>query len=302
MSLFGSAFDFLYTTKNKIFNQKPDVELISYKDISKHNNVVVLVTSTWSRLFQRIDRIATFNDVFLKLKETDHWITMAPPINGMEVDSSQSLDQVAHTLYDIVDVDESSFYKFKAAKDDIAEVVKTLKPVHFVPICGLFRYLAVANNIAVENGVHVSKTVMLKNGKIVYMKDGEIATQNSFVKKYGDVIIDGFGAGDISHVVIKERQALGNSGLVSITLLFSPKKQALVGKPNIQFVGVAIKSELKELEELVNGIVIKEFDKQADAKKIDLRELQTGIRKRVRKQMFKKINKESMSVVNVLFV
>ena len=290
---YGRAFDFLYSE----LKNNPSVitpEFIDYQKIASTPNAVVLVTGNWSRLYQRFVRIAENNDVFLKLKDTDHVIMMAPAINGMEVEYSETLDAVARTAPNIIDLTENDLYKLRPAKQDIENILVALKPKYFLPLSALYRYLVVASKQAIKTGITRDKNIILMNGKIAHFIDGSLASQKAQIKEYGDVLIDGFGVGDISFEVIKERKALASSGLISIAALVNKKEKKITGEIVSQLVGIAVKSEINKLQDLINSIVIQKVE---EAEQWDLKEIQNSIRKRVQKVMMKQINKEPLVVI-----
>ncbi|MCK5946027.1 MAG: ribonuclease J, partial [Mycoplasmataceae bacterium] len=208
VALYGRAYDFLYKSLMKAFPNTKVPKFIDYKSISKTSNPVVVVSGTWSRLYQRLVRIAHNKDVFLKFKPSDIVIAIAPPVNGLEVEASQALDEVAKIAPNILDISDKDYYPTRPTQDDTEEFVKIIKPEYFLPISALYRYMYVATSAAVKAGVTRDRNIVLLNGKIAYIKDGKLASQKARVKKYGDVIIDGFGVGDISREVIRERQTL----------------------------------------------------------------------------------------------
>lgn len=290
---YGRAFDFLYSElKNDASIESP--EFVDYQKIASTENAVVLVTGNWSRLYQRFVRIAENNDVFLKLKDTDHIIMMAPAINGMEVEYSETLDAVARTAPNIIDLTENNIYKLRPAKDDIETIVSALKPKFFLPLSALYRYLVVASKQATKAGVAKQNNIVLMNGKIAFFKDGNLASQKAHLKEYGDVLIDGFGVGDISFEVIKERKSLAASGLISIAAMVNKKEKKVVGEIVTQLVGIAVKTEIAKLQEQVNNIVVQKME---EAESWDLKEIQNSIRKRVQKVMTKLIGKEPLVVI-----
>ena len=292
VAIYGRTFGYLYSNlENKV---GPEPKFIDFKTIGKVNNAVVLVTGTWARLYQRFERIASNKDVFLKLRESDVIIQVAPPVNGLEVDATKALDSVAKIAPNITDVSDKEYYPTRPTQDDIEEVVKVLKPKFYLPISALYRYLVVASKAAIRGGVTRDRNLVLQNGKVASIIDGELASQNGRIKEYGDVLIDGFGVGDISYSVIRERQTLASGGLIAIGAQIDRRTKKVIGESNIQFVGVAAKSELKELNELVSGIIIQKVE---EADKFDLRELQNDVRKRVRKVVSKVVNKEPLVVI-----
>lgn len=290
---YGRAFDMLYSTMKKYNN----IDLINFEDYKKANkidNAVVLVTGTWSRLYQRFVRIAHNNDVFLSFKENDNIIMMAPPINGMEVEYADSMDEVAKKAPNILDVSDKDFYQLRSAEEDIREIIKTLKPKYFMPCNGLYRYLVVASKIAIEEGVSQDRNIILPNGRIAHFMNHALASQKGYIKYHGDVIIDGFGAGDVSFEVIRERQSLAVGGLVSIALKLNRKTKKPIGEMNIQILGLVTKENLKEAQETVQNIVIQKIN---DSEVFDYREIQNQIRKRTMKVMQRNYDKEPLVVI-----
>ncbi len=185
---------------------------------------------------------------------------MAPAINGMEVEYSETLDAVAKTSPNIIDLTENDLYRLRPAKQDIEDIVALFKPKYFIPLSALYRYMIVASKQAIKSGVTRERNIILVNGKIAYLKDGALASQKGSIKDHGDVLIDGFGVGDISFEVIKERRAMASNGLVSIAAIISRKEKKIVGEAVIQLVGLAVKSEIAKLQEQINSIMIQKID------------------------------------------
>ena len=289
--IYGRTFNFLY---EKLKNHEDTVKFIDFRAINKTSNAVVLVTGTWSRLYQRFVRIATGKDVYLKLRPTDIIIQIAPPVNGLEVEGTVALDNVAKISSNIVNISDKDYYPTRPTGDDIEEACKILKPKFFLPISGLYRYLVVATQHAVKAGMGKDKQIIMQNGRVVYFKNKELASQKGKVKEYGDVIIDGFGVGDISYEVINERQILGAGGLVSIALQIDYKTKKPIGQMNIQLVGIAAKHELKDISDKVQSIVIQKIE---EASEWNYRDIQNTIRKRVRKVLSKLNNKEPLVIM-----
>ena len=288
---YGRAFDGIYAP----IREKDDADMPVFEDYKKCNeikNAVILVTGTWSRLYKRFERIASNDDVFLKLKKNDAIFMITPPINGMEVEYAETMDIVARISPNVIDVSEHDFYKLRPAEDDIKEIVKALKPKYFIPISSLYRYLVNANNIASKNGVNIDNAILLTNGRVLHYQKGEIVSRKGTIEDFGDVIIDGFGAGDVSYEVIKERKTLAAGGLITISVQMNRKTKRPVGEINIQVVGVAIKQELSKIQEDIKAVVLQKINENDEG----LRELQNTIRKRVRKVISKKYEKEPLVI------
>ena len=292
--LYGRAYAILLQKAVKLFNLKMPMT-VDYRKSNSTQNAVILITGTWSRLYQRIVRIATGNDIYLKLRSNDHFIMAAPPVNGMEVEQSVSLDEVAKTTGDIIDISEKDFYPLKPAKDDIKELVKVTKPKFFLPIASLYRYMVEASMQAIYEGVTQDRNVILKNGYVLFLKDKKLASQKGKIDSFGEILIDGYGAGDVSFAVVREREVLAAGGVITISFALSRRTKKPIGDINVQFVGVATKGEIKDLTEKVQSVVIQKLN---ELEQWDYREAQNIIRKRVRKVVSKITNKEPLVITS----
>ena len=297
VAFYGSAFSSLFNFLKENYDEylKPN-KLVDYKYVNHTPGVVILVTGTWSRLNDRLNRISSNKDVYLKFKDDDALIMYMPPVNGMEVEHSIALDNIAMISPNITSIDDKMVFPLRQSKADIGKIVEILKPKHFIPISSLFRYQKEACKMAVSKGVRQDRTIIISNGTIAYFKNGDLASQKGKIKPCGDIIIQGYGVGDVSTEVIYERKKLSAGGLVVITCQLNRNTKQLVGQININISGVVVKSELKVYQEEINNIVIQKFEQ---IEKFDYREIQNTIRKRVQKIFFKKINKEPLIVITL---
>ncbi len=287
-------------------------KILDYKYISKHNNnVVIIVSGTVERLFKRFVRITENNDVYLKFNKSDHFIMIAPPINGQETESSYVLDEIARITPNIIDISEDKFYQCRPTKQDIVDVVNVLKPHYFIPIQGLFRYLSVAIREVVASGYQQAKCIILQNGKVAHFKNNELISQKERISDVGDIIIDGFGVGDISKEVIFERETLVRDGVIIISAIVNKKNKKLYDNVDIKYIGVISSEERDEVDELIKQNLVSVYNKLINAKKEDqgnnqnkdvnkllsTSQIQNTLKKTIRKKVFKLTDKEPMIVV-----
>ncbi|MBU4692240.1 ribonuclease J [Mycoplasma zalophi] len=274
-------------------------EFLDYKIASEVDNAVILVTGAIERLYTRFLRIASSNDVYLKFKETDAVIFIAPPVNGLEVKYALTLDEIARTTSNLIELSSFEYYSCNPAKQDIVDVIKTLKPEYFIPIQGLYRYLTVAVNDAVsEAKMNLNNCIILNNGKVAEFEKYKLISQKHSIRHVGDVIIDGFGVGDISYEVIKERETLARDGMIGVSCLIDYKTKQPLGEINVIGYGIISKENKEQINEIVSKCFNKEFE-ELDPKTVNLRDIQEKLRKVIRKKIFKVLFKEPLVVVNL---
>ncbi|MBD5422970.1 MAG: ribonuclease J [Mycoplasma sp.] len=287
--------------------RNPDLKLpkiLDYKFISKHdNNLVIIVSGTVERLFKRFIRITENNDVYLKFNKSDHFVMIAPPINGQETEASYALDEIARITPKITDISEDKFYQCRPAKQDIIDTVQILKPKYFLPIQGLYRYLSVAVREVVANEYPQSNCIILQNGKIAHFQGNELLSQKARISNVGDIIIDGFGVDDISREVILERETLVRDGVVIVSVLVDKKSKKMYDNIDVKYIGVISPEERDEVDEIVKLHLIDVYEKTylSDDPKLknNLTNFQNLVRKVIRKKIYKLTYKEPMVIISL---
>lgn len=300
---YGRSYHQLLDLVQKVNPNLKLPKILDYKYISKHdNNVVIIVSGTVERLFKRFVRITQNNDVYLKFNKTDHFVMIAPPINGQETESSFVLDEIARITPKITDISEDKFYQCRPTKQDIIDVVYILKPKYFLPIQGLFRYLSVAVREVVANGYSQSKCIILQNGKIAHFSGEKLVSQKARISNIGEIIIDGFGVGDISREVIFEREVLVRDGVVIISILINKKNKKIYDNIDIKYIGVISNEERDRVDEKIKQNLVNFYNKTIlnsnQQSKVNSTNFQNNLRKLIRKKIFKLTDKEPMIVVS----
>ncbi|MEE3928319.1 ribonuclease J [Mycoplasmopsis ciconiae] len=292
---YGKTYAQLIYLIQKIKTNLPLPQIFKHKNLNQHPNAVILVTGSVERLYSRFLRITDNKDVLLKLKNTDTVLMIAPPINGLESLAALTLDDIARIAPNIIEVTNSEYYSHRPAREDILDLLRVLKPKYFLPVQGLYRYLVdISNNANEQKSLNKTTPIILQNGKIAHFIDNKLASTNGKIKEIGDVIVDGFGIGDISSEVIYERETLGREGLVTLSFLFNPKTKEISQDFKIHFVGIAPASVCSELKAVIHETITQVLENEEFA---GLKDLQERLRRVVRKKIFKAQDKEPMVVI-----
>ncbi|MCV3753306.1 ribonuclease J [Mycoplasma enhydrae] len=286
---------------NLVIKINPELQLpefIDYRLANETKNAVILVTGAIERLYLRFIRIASNNDVYLKLKKDDAVIVIAPPVNGLEVNYALTLDEIARNTSNLIELGSDQYYSCNPAKEDIYTIIKALKPKYFIPIQGLYRYLVVASHIARDAGMNFNNCIVLQNGKIAEFVNNELVSQKKSIKGIGDTIIDGFGIGDISQEVINERETLARDGIIALSSLIDYKTKKPLGELHITSYGIITKDNKETITKIVNDLFYKEF-KDETTKALDLKAIQEKLRKSMKRKVYKVLSKEPMFVITL---
>jgi len=124
-------------------------------------------------------------------------------------------------------------------------MIRLIKPKYFIPIEGNTYLLAKNAELAQSVGIPPANTIIPANGQIIEFSKGHgHLTDKKVPSNY--VMVDGLGVGDISHVVLRDRQQLAEDGMFVIVINIDNKGQ-LANSPDIISRGFIYVNENQEM-------------------------------------------------------
>jgi len=176
--------------------------------------------------------------------------------------------------------------------EELRAMIEAVRPANFVPVHGEPRLLVRHRNLAREAGVqHIE---MLRNGDVLAFSGGEMSRAGHV--EVGRRFVDGKGIGDVESLVLKDRVHLSQVGLVMVVLAFSATTGELLYGPDIVTRGVVTESGSEELVEGAREEVLRALEEFGADARTDTAEMQTGIRRAVRRYFNKRIDRKPMIV------
>jgi len=176
--------------------------------------------------------------------------------------------------------------------EELRAMIEAVRPANFVPVHGEPRLLVRHRNLAREAGVpHIE---MLRNGDVLAFSGGEMSRAGHV--EVGRRFVDGKGIGDVESLVLKDRVHLSQVGLVMVVLAFSATTGELLYGPDIVTRGVVTESGTEALAEGAREEVLRALEEFGADARTDTAEMQTGIRRVVRRYFNKRIDRKPMIV------
>jgi ribonuclease J len=121
-----------------------------------------------------------------------------------------------------------------ARREELSEMIRLLRPRHFVPIHGEYRHLTLHQALAIKNGVAERNCFLLEDGDTMVMNGSELHRGRSVVA--GRMVEDGEELGDPS--IIRERRMLAQEGTVIAVVAVSARTRKIVAGPHLLSRGV----------------------------------------------------------------
>jgi len=132
-----------------------------------------------------------------------------------------------------------------ARQEDIKLMIRLLKPKYFIPIEGNTYLLTKNAELAQGIGIPPENTIVPSNGQVIEFSNGHGKLTNRKVPA-SYVMVDGLGVGDVSHVVLRDRQQLAEDGMFVIVMNIDNRGK-LAASPDIISRGFVYVNESQEL-------------------------------------------------------
>jgi len=273
---------------------RPDI-LIPVEDAetSPEKTVVVLTTGSQGEPRSALTLMALGEHKHVRVREGDTAVLSSKFIPGNERAIASVINRLflagADVLYEKISEVHVSGH---ASIEELREMIAAVRPANFVPVHGEPRLLVRHRNLAREMGVpHVE---MLRNGDVLAFSGGEMSRAGRI--EVGRRFVDGKGIGDIESLVLKDRIHLSQVGLVMVVLAFSSTTGELLYGPDIVTRGVVTETGSEALVEGAREEVLRALEEFGPDARTDTAEMQTGIRRVVRRYFNKRIDRKPMIV------
>ncbi len=263
------------------------------------DKLTVICTGAQGEQRAALSRIARDEHRFIRIKKSDTVVFSSSVIPGNEA----SVQALKDTFYrkrakvihkDIMDVHAGGHAK----KEDIKLMLSLFRPKYYMPIEGNHFLLRENEEVALSMGWPEERVFVADNGQVIELakgKNGDIDARMTSEKVPTDyVFVDGLGVGDVSQVVLRDRKALAEDGMVVVIVQVEGRTGKVVGTPDIVSRGFVL---MKENRDLLNGTrdaILKAIDSK-DAKSLaDTDHIRNAIRDQVGNFLFRKTERRPM--------
>jgi len=270
--------------------------LITLQEIPDYpkNKVIILCTGAQGEGRAVLMRIANQEHKSLKIEPGDTIVFSSSVVPGNER-SVQRLKDSLYRLgaevihYQMMDVHAGGH----ARAEDLRYLLNLIKPEYFIPIEGNHSFLRMHAKIAEQTGINPLKIFIADNGQIIeFTKKGGRLTDKKAPSDY--IFVDGLGVGDVSNIVIRDRQMMAADGMIVVIATIRAKTGELVQNPDLISRGFIYMKENKELVEETRKKVrslLKDYNPNTSANDAYIKD---KIRNEIGKFLFQKTERRPM--------
>jgi ribonuclease J len=256
-------------------------------------SVAVLTTGSQGEPRSALTLMALGEHKHIRIREGDTAVLSSKFIPGNERAIASVINRLflagADVLYEKISEIHVSGH---GSCEELREMIAAVRPEHFIPVHGEPRLLIRHRKLAEQAGVRVAEVAL--NGDVLEFSGGRMSRAGRI--EVGRRFVDGKGVGDVESLVLKDRIHLSQVGLVMVALAFSSTTGEILYGPDIVTRGVVTENGSEALLDGARDEVLRSIEATGAGARTDSAEMQTEIRRVLRRYFNKRLDRKPVIV------
>ncbi len=274
----------------------PKDTLIDIGDIKRYkpSEITLITTGSQGEPMSALYRMAYSDHQQVTLGRNDLVVLSSHAIPGNEKLVGRVINELARNGVEVL---HDASLEIHASGHACAEELKLMqaltKPRYFMPIHGEFRHMAANRELALEMGMPDRNIFLSDIGKVLEI-DAKGARFAGAVPA-GQVLVDGYGVGDVGNIVLRDRKHLSQDGLIVVVATVDEESSLLISGPDIVSRGFVYVRENEPLMEEARKLVAKSLEKCLHGKQSrDRMHLKNTVRDELSKFLYSRTGRKPM--------
>ena len=269
--------------------------LIGGLDDINDKNTIILICDDKKNQYYNIKKIVNGYDKFITVRENDSILFAEPSYDYTEKTLVELQNELSLSGIETYTMPKDKPILHHASSEDIMMMLDLLKPKYVMPVEGEYRYMVGVANIASSIGIKPENIILKQNGEQITFKDGVLEEKTEIIP-INENLIDGTMGEDVGEVVIKDREVLGESGIVLVSASLSKKTKEIIVGPEVTtrgFIYVRDSSEIiSEIKKMSTEIIERNITENA----IDYNTIKQEIRENLSKYFYSETESKPMII------
>jgi len=275
------------------FNKEQIGDLTNVND----KDVVILISDEKEKPFMNLERILKGFDKYIKLKDTDTIFITEPPYEGIEKRTALVMDEIAKKDVNAIGLNAKKHLLHHASREDLMLMINLMDPKYYFPVKGEYRHQVMNAEIAERLGIAKENIILKQNGDVATFINGKLTEDIEHIE-IDEILIDGKSQGDIGDLVLKDREMLGENGIVIVSCTLNRQTKEILAGPEILTRGFVYVKEsgdlIKETEDICLEVI--KANIELDSKKVDYTNIKNDVRDKLGKYFYKETECKPMVI------
>lgn len=260
-------------------------------------NALVLISDEKEKPFANLERIIKGFDKYITIKETDTIFITEPSYPGIEKRLAIIMDDIATLGADAISLSSKKHLLHHASREDLMLMINMMNPKYYMPVKGEYRNQYANAEIAEELGIPKENIILKLNGDVFEMVNGKNTNSLEHIDT-DEILISGNKGDDIGDLVLKDREMLGENGIVIISCTIDKATKKILGGPEILtrgFIYVKESQDLLEETKVISKDAI-ESNIELNTKRVDYTKIKNDVRENLGKFFYKETGSKPMII------
>lgn len=259
------------------------------------NNAILLVCDDRERPYATVDKIVNGNDKFITLKPTDTVVFAEPKYDATEKIFVRIQDEIAMMGANVVTLPNTYTILHHASQEDLMIMLNLVNPKYYMPVKGEYRSMVNNANLASNLGMKSENILLKQNGDVVEFVDGILQDKFETIK-VDDVLIDGKSSDDVGELVIKDREMLGENGILLISATLDKQTKKILVGPEVTTRGFIYVKDSYDMIEEIKRISVNIIEANTTPKFVDYNQIKNEIREELSKYFLSETETKPMII------
>ena len=228
LNILGAAIELGYM-------KVPKGVLIDINDIKrfKPEQLTLITTGSQGEPMSALYRMAYSDHQQVTLGRNDLVVLSSSAIPGNEKLVGRVINELSRNGVEVLhDSAMEVHVSGHACQEELKLMQALTKPRYFMPIHGECRHLAANRELALEMGIPDRNIFLSEIGKVLEI-DARGARFVGTVPA-GQVLVDGYGVGDVGNIVLRDRKHLSQDGLIVVVATVDEEHRLLLSGPDVE--------------------------------------------------------------------
>lgn len=188
-----------------------------------------------------------------------------------------------------------------ACQEELKLMQGLTKPKYFMPVHGECRHMQANRRLALEMGIPDGNIFLSEIGKVLEIDEN--GARFAGTVPAGQVLVDGYGVGDVGNIVLRDRKHLSQDGLIVVVATVDEESGLLISGPDVVSRGFVYVRENEELMAEAKHVVQRSLDACLSRKgDCDWLQLKTRVKDDLSKFLFAKTGRKPMILPVIMSV